>query len=716
MPEIVKSNPVNEATKKPVSTHSKFTPNYSLFATNQFGLYSPFFTMEGLADDDISLRTNIESDTYTLKAPVMQPLKRNVDYFQVPFRAILPNTAELLITNPRRGDDVIATDVNAVIYKGAFVSAMNRLVSAFNKSVTTELTSLGAVFANFFRLIQFGNLFFSKGNVLNMCGINFHDFFRFTVSGSTIEYDFDDLTDLVFDWLKSHYKGSIDVTFLGLATYRSDSGSSDGSSGYKVIEVKNIRFYSDSRYGPSYHQLLEYLLDGYLVNRVIFNSSDFVDYTLGDSLMFPNGNTDPDSLTTGAINFQTFSADFSSDSESSFVNILKPIAYQIACAEFFTVDTVDDVFTARLWHQNLNSIFRSRSDLPPSFKYNGVFVPYDVVSGRYISDTFSWITTSLTNTSTNDGRIVNPSSSATTRSSGPVVAYFYWHNILGFNRSLRYQDYFVGSRTRPLAVGDVSVGVDTGSNTVDVVDISRNIMVQRFLNQVNRVGRKFSEYVKGILGDKPMPDAHDPIFLGHVVDTLGAEETENTADAQYSTPSGITSKFRGNSNRYAFNVHVGEPSILVGIVSYDIGRVYASVTDRENFHTDRYEFFNPYMQFVGDQAVYLAELAPRITNPSDAFGYQIRYAEYRQRVDRATGGFVKNLPGYAAIVDPSRHTTIFGGQLRLNSDFIRSHITDIDQFYLSLTGSSLSSYFHFINRFDMEITARRPMAFAPSIL
>lgn len=698
MPEIVKQNPVNEPTQKPVKTHSKFTPNYSLYATHQFGFNSPFFAMEGITDDDISLRTNIDTDTFTLKAPVMQPVRRAADYFQVPLRAILPRSAELIITNPLRGDDIDAYAANAVFNRTAYIS---RLRTAWNTYILPALanhaneTQLGQHLGLLFRAIQVSSLFVSRGSLTNHLGTPLHTFFRYTLDGTRFK-NFDIFVDNAISWVKSLFaeNGYFDVDLLTLLPNGDTSYGVAGDSIRVFPNIEDVNVLGSS--GITMRQFMELLYD----------SRPAGDVTIVTSSLSTYGATLP------AFEFEVSSGVLAAPSvdiiipQSTIqVNVLKLAAYQIACAEFYSSDKVDDVYSARLWHDNMDSLVNSIFLYQQNFLYvniNGVHHRLDPIAGDilnssvilgYLSQLFS-TTVDFTNWSSN------------------VATFAYLANLFGFQRSLRYQDYFVGSRTRPLAVGDVTVGVDTGTNTVDVIDVSKKIQVQRFLNQVNRIGRKFSDYVKGIFGDKPMPDAHDPIFLGHVVDTIGAEETENTADAQYNTSSGITSKLRNNVNRFGFDVHVGEPSILIGILNYDLPRVYGSVTERENYHVDRYQMFNPYMQFVGDQEVLSDELFP---GSSGNFGYQIRYAEYRQRVDRGVGGFGLVLPGYAKVYEYNQLRNIQSAG-HVNSEFIRSHLFDIDEFYLSLTGFSLATYFHFIDRVDMSITARRPIAFAPSIL
>lgn len=706
MPEIVKKNPVNDPTQKPVKTHSKFEPSYSAFVGHQFGVATPHFAMAGVADDDISMRVSADADTYTLKAPMMVPIKRNMDYFQLPLRALLPNGAELLITNPLRGDDVVAANVNAVVSASGVGSWMS---TVFAPILSTHSTSLRDAILNVLLCYQPFQMAFSKGSLINHLGMScFSDHkvvFSVPVGSLTQTYtlDLEPLFNYVFQELDdyiAHNEGFLEIT---LEDYKLVNTSSSITVSYTTKSAligkdQNQTLVPDNTAAARFKTVrafIEWLME---CNMRISNVS--TSSLGGDKTNLLSGLiSSTDGALLGMVKYvQPGATSVSSVSHSGPrepLNILRLVAYQKACAEFYTNDKVDAIYSAKLWEANMLAICHGiayQKTILRNYIVNGVPVLYDACAGHYIYHAMDSVTASPTNNLTR-------------------LCWIYLHNLFSFNRSLKYEDYFVGAKTQPLAVGDVTVGVDTSTNTIDIVDVTKRIQVQRFLNQVNRVGRKFSDYVKGILGDKPMKDAHEPIFLGHVVDTIGAEETENTGADQFTKQNSVTSKLRNNSSRFGFDVHIGEPSILIGITTYDIPRAYQYVVDRETYHIDRYEAFNPYMQFVGDQEIFYSELHPENAIAGQIFGYTMRYMEYKQRVDRAVGPFAAGvLPGYAKVISPSNIPAV------INSDFLRSHVGEIDEFYQILSGYTPSDLFQFIVRLDISVTARRPMAFAPSIL
>lgn len=733
MPEIVKKNPVNDPTQKSVKTHSKFTPNYSRYDTHRFGLNTPHFAMAGVADDDISMRCSADVDTFTLKAPLMQPVKRNMDYFQMSLRAMLPHNAELIITNPLFGDDIDPYKANAVIDPTYFASLIaSQFQALLNSSVSGYSASshdLALLINSILWSYQGGKMFVSAGALPKYLGYSWDTHFKYSIewddaNGNHVYEDlnfdtvFERLFEVIDSWMNKFGGGIYLPINREVVTVGTPSGSGAGT--LTVTSTSAYRLYG-SEVKPNgvanaidIYDLIDIIEetnewitcnqfsqdDVTLLN--LLNSADLPVTSTGQEMTYRIWNYWQHEVNGGTLSLNSkYDITWSVTPFSEPVNVLRLVAYQGASAEFYTSDKVDNVYSCKLFLENQFALATQACySLTRFHEVNGVPVQYDAFSGSVLEDlinSVSW----KSDFSSWPG--------TATYYTGYVPQLLYWHNLLAFTRSLKYEDYFVGARKQPLAVGDVTVGVDTGTNTVDVIDVTKKIQVQRFLNQVNRIGRKFSDYVKGILGDRPQKDMHEPIFLGHVVDTFGAEETDNTGDGQLMLPNSTTSKLRNNSSRYGFDVHIGEPSIVIGITNYDIVRVYSSYTDRENMHVDRYDMFNPFMQFVGDQPISIEEARPN--SAPATFGYTLRYMEYKQKVDQCAGGFAAGLlPGYARIVKPDEIP------LNINSDFIRSHVNEMDQFYLSMTGKTPASRWNFIVRVDNQVSANRPMAYAPSIL
>ena len=388
------------------------------------------------------------------------------------------------------------------------------------------------------------------------------------------------------------------------------------------------------------------------------------------------------------------------------LNLGRLWAYQLAVAHFYSNDHVDFIYSADLFRQYIQSLVTnvytsSTNDYVRTgfFNANGYDYQYDSLSAFYFNQNLSYLM--------NGSNAANPHADSTNE------AYAYFVALFSFKRSLRFMDYFTGARVMPLAVGDHEVSVNA-NNKVDIIELSRSSMMTKFLQAVNRSGRKFSAYMQELFGKTPAYDYHNPMFLAHSSDLVGAPETENTGAAQVSDQIAVTSRFRATASRYAFEFKPDRDCIVIGISYYDIPRVYSRATERQNFVIDRFDMFNPYLQFIGDQPISEAEIGTTTPDESKPFAYTNRDMQYKQRYNQANGGFCvpsTGLDNWIFEADTLRRRLVHN----ISPSFIRSFNSEIDRFYQRLTGYSLGTYFHFIVRYDNRMDASRPMAYNPTI-
>lgn len=733
-------NPANDPSSKPVKGVSTFKPNYSTYQTMKFGHYTPHMAYDVVPKDHMEIRVGHDVDTFSLKAPVMTPIRMDKDYFFVPHRTILPNTSDLIITNPMTGDDVDALECNTAFDMSVLTSYFSAIISkvrnAFNIAPPSGSDAENLVTWLFHALntYQLGAKFFSDGSLLNYMGISFSRYFYINRPADTIrEFYFDKWFDSVIQVLSTKIK-----SFSVILTSPASSGA--GQNHYQnesfLVELVPTNN-SASPFVITLRELLEKLEDGLIMASITVGELDWN----GAAPSSSSSSYSFDALASDVLGVEFRSGAFVpntvtiSSSDPSSPQYQKPrnygrcVAYQIALAHFKTDDAIDFVWSANLWRQNQLSLTSFYSDGDntdyrqqlPAFHYNGVFVPYDAMSGHLMSKVLNQAiirvqASGIASVSGNNITVYffdNVGTGTSVPSRGPALTYPFWYlsNSFNYQRSLRYRDYFCGSKTRPLAVGDVMVS--TEGSSFSVVESIKRTQIARFLNQVNRVHRKLKSYYQGIFDQTPLSDAHDPIYFGSTSDLLGAEERGNTAAAQMTEAQTITSQWRNSSSRFAIQADIAEFGYLIGVTSFDVTRPYTDNTDRNVFAYDRFELFNPFMQHIGDQAVYGEELDPLQLTP---FGYQLRYMEYKQKVDRAVGGFRDYLPGYAFLGDTTALRSAEDTDFHIRPDFIRSRPHELDKFYVALTNYSPAGYFHFIIRTDIECVARRPMLPAPSLL
>lgn len=655
-----------ESKSAPIS-HSKFDLSYHHFLTPSYGRITPFLKIEGVSGDDLTIRTNSKIRSYTLKSPLLSDVYMQKDYFAVPMECILPQNWNKIFTNPVIGDDVVANDCNCLINPSLinFSDMINLAFSSFEKGAGwLPHKGLNALFIC--------EKFLSKGSLFSLMGINLWSCLQ--IQNSTItdaplnvdlqiadNSDFDDIEDLILGWLRAYCLSNTNPITC------------------KYIEL-------DSSLGPGFAEKTKSFSPSYVGDTTYFE--DFLDFAREHYLtnFEKSGVTSEYSFSKGNVAYAPINMN---------LNISSIVAYQIVCAHYFTNDRIDYIYSAELYRQMMRSFcweYDSRK-----FSYNGVPTFYDELSAKWINDAMS--TANLL---------------ASSSSLHFYKSWYYIYNLLSFNNSLRFSDYFTGARLTPLAVGNTDISVN--ANVVSVIDVTRNIQIQRFLNLVNKTGRKVEEYGAKLFGTYVKPDFHNPSYLGKVRDKVVSYETENTSDAQQTKSVSVTSSFNQTSSNFAFEFHCDRPSIIIGVCSFDIPRVYSRIIERDALHYDRFDYFNPFMQFIGDQEVKRIEISPSVgSNWNEPWGYQSRYAEYKTRLPICSGGFSKQnvLPSWQFVADSDMNTEY---AQNIDPSYIRSRRSELDKFYLSLTGESPATRFHFIVDMHNNIDAKRNMVANPNIL
>ncbi len=712
--------------------HSRIPLSSRRYETTQFGLVTPFFVTESVPGDTIRLNSKHNIRSASLKAPLMSDVFMQKDFFSVPMQALLPLNWQKLITNPVDGDDVIARDINCCagiydlnfggrIMSNPFRNLKNqKFFRGYVESATFPIQGnsqyqIGGL-ATLINLLNRTSLIYSKGNLLSTLGTNLWPLCKgFRVNTTPLqgdqpvdlstmkEFSFDEFYDHVFSNIKEYIIKNRLVSSIGIKYIVPPSNT---GSGYTT---KSTVFTSGGYFGDKDWTFVDAAID--------FCREHFI-----QSFHIPS--IGPSQVTLGEIVgiYQDsagdgFEYEFIETDEESYadINLAPCAAYQMVSAHYFTNDRIDDIYSAELYRDAMRSLSDvGRNDGTGKyqyFTYNGVRTLYDSLSGVIIRRMIK-VADNL------NSKIMLKDTDAIGYADKPdVAAYYYLQNLLGFNRSLRFQDYFTGSRLSPLGVGNTNVSVD--ASAVSVIDITRNIQMQRFLNAVNRIPRKLEGYFGKLFGANPGPDFHNPSYLGQVRDKVITYETENTADAQQKNPVSVTSTFSSNGDKYVFEFESGSYCIVLGVVSYDIPRVYSRTIDRNNLHIDRFDYFNPFMQTIGDQPVYRLELNSANVHKGDnlsplAFGYQTRHAEYKTTYPTACGGFIEKtaLPNWQFIADAGEATLA----IIQSSEFIRSKPYELDKFYIAMYGYSPATRYHFICDFVNDVQADRPMILNPNIL
>ena len=663
--------PINSAR----NSHNKFPMSYPFAMTARYGEIYPFFVMNGEPKDVIPIQSDFSFRSLALQSPIESSLYMQRSYYDVKMQAILPRTFEYIYKNPVQGDDVpddaycnwgVSYNLFSILreYNDNFLGSLDG-------KTYDRIDSDGYIAA--VRVLLILQSVYSVGGLPAYLGC--------PLNGYAIPFDpsvgpFD---DEVITCLRALLTNGPDDTvpvfsFPDLISQTTPENANQYFSvGDSVLislsDVDNTPIYSTA---VSFTRMLE-LLRSYNPSAVGF-------YHLDES--GPSSETVPDRIYNANILFN-----FSLPPHG--MDVSRIAAYQLVCAEWFTNDKVDYVYNADLWRKSQDFYVRMALGNVSFFDFNDIAVMYDALSYKNVKDMYV---------------VVRDSADVYSEKFSYVLDFL--SNLFFFNRSLKFEDYFAGARTRPLAVGDNKI-----NDPSDPLDFVRSLQMTRFLNAVNRAGMD-EDYLSQIMGTLPAPDVTRPSWIDTYDDVIQKFEVENTSENQGNITSGLRS--HAGKHKYTSVRIEGYPSIVLGLCSFSMPRLYVNAIDRDFFVKDRYDMFNPYFQYEGDQKIFRSELFPITGDADDAsFAYTGRGNHRKQRVGRAVGGFVRWLPSWVFMVDDKQSGVPF---TNLNPEYILSSASEFDRFFKGFASDTLDGYFHFEIVFVNHCDALRAMAFAPGIL
>lgn len=664
------SKSVNQTGVSIPRSYNTFDMSYPHFKSQKFGQYEPFFVMEGVPGDRIPFSNSHNVRSLPFSAPILSPMTLHKDYFMVPNYAIQPFTWDYIYRNPSQGDDVPADSQNIFPF----------------------FTSFGTPF--------FRDLLDSLSSIVD---------------------GYDDSTD----------DGNRVLLLLLIAEKFFSQGSLLYNLGYKL----NVRFSYDDSANLSFDQLFDRLIQGYSTIRVSmqFDGPDntivrrtFIDDEIlreDDSDVYVDRYTIISLMRNHIANIVDISSSLCTSGSLSYSNLPSPdlhdpswrmdriCAYQLACSQYYVNTAVDFIYNAQLYRDNFLANLRdayttiTTEELSIAFfQMNGISIQYDTFSLYYYQTLVDLITRISYSLNDRDPDFIGPAIQVTS-----LVDY-----LFGFRESLKFGDYFNDSRTQPLAYGEAgSDKVAVFDDGVSVIDMSQKIILQRFRNAVVKVGNNGGDYQRAIFGEELPPDYHIPKFIIHTEFGINGEEISNTTSDDQGN---IVTNLKSGEDSFAFDIDVNIPCVIIGMSHISMPRLYMQTKERPFFHVDRYDFFNPMLQYFGDQEVYAIEHSDKDTSLS-VFAYNSRNAEYKQRYGQVSGAFAGSLKAWSFVTDAMdnalREIVITS---HLSPESIRAHDFEFNRFLARLAGYSLGEGFHFIIMYNNKCVCNRPMEVNPSTL
>lgn len=647
---------------------SKFPMSYRFPTSMRYGEISPFYYQHGIGDDTIPLYSEHALRTHTLSSPIESEIEMQKTYFSVPMEAFYPLNWERMQVNPSHGDDV-PDDTRCCFDFIGYVSTLHqKFINYLNSRVGSSIEH--DHLASFINHIIFLESVFSDGSLFASFNMHFSPLLYFTnETGSSVTPSLD-------DWLDKFYP-----RFFREFVYTSDDSPYFSIDGLKYGYTGSIvgdSFTSNGIRFVNLHQLLD------LLRHETFSIENPPTISVDDLF----SGDDYEDIRTMAI------SDFHQK-----INLEVIIAYQLGCFQYFSDSRIDNIFDASRFRSLITSLFQrffylDGKAFPFYFSYNGESLPYDVFSSRSFVEMFATV------------------NYETVRLSAPYFNHFYnlYKILLSFRNSLRFGDYFITARLEQYGVGDTTI--DTSSGTVTALEITRNLQYQRFLQSVSWSKQTLKDYVRDVLGiqKKQTPRKDIPMFIASDRFRVDGYEVENTGSEQRDVNS-ITTLVKTKQGRFAFEFEPENQCIIIGVIHFDVERIYSKGLDRMHTHENRYDDIIPEMQFTGDQEIRKNELD--VSLGDGVFGWTLRYMPYKIRTNYAAGAFVNHLKSWMMITD-NKDGNISTGEI--DSRYIRSTPAEFDRFYTSLTGTSLATYYHFmvVNKNYQELT--RDLVYAPEPL
>lgn len=725
---IQRGNPLNDPKYINQQGYNTYDLNNAQMLTPRFAEVTPSTVFETVPGDRHFLYGKGDTFLNQIDARLCSDVNAYHDYFFVPMRCVFPNNYEKMIPNPVKGDDLpwkalpqipllrllnymFTNEVSVVDLSNDSVSTVGEAPFEFYWDTSDENEILhNRLLLNNLLYVAF---VLSRGQLLDYLGYSLDrlsELYENQANYGKYVNQFQKAIDDFFAALALQVAAIDDVpTVFGIDVADPSLSSNhvyffDGDAYRSDIKVRYGYLSSSEDWTLSSWRgaLYDCFEKGLLIDLRYFgkngheyniweNADRYGEYfrPIFDKLLYELRMILWRAKLNGVEDDEPFSVDF--------VNPMRIVAYQMSVAEYMSNDTIDNIYTGELWMQNMRALmFPSENEVSrePTFGYNGVDTEYDMfTTGAFEYSFFG-----------NAPRFMNR-----------ILPFL--SNLLLLRRSLRYGDYFSTGRPNLLAVGQLGIPVSTqqGVTQVNPIDVTKNLVLQRFLNAVNWVGSKFINYMTSIFGVKPSNTGVHPVFIAHRKVSLNRNTVTNTADNQGKQ----TTNLNGTTDEQALDVFIDDLGVIIGVVSYDALPVYPSGIDRNWSNSDRYSIFNPMLQNVGDQDIKLCELTGVVDDvrSENPFAYGVRYGQYKWGVTRAHGAFVNSLPGYCMLYpwhalsdDPSKF------DLKINPDFIRDKPFYFDQFFASRTGVSPGTYYHFIQPVFNLHNAARKMQYQPPVL
>lgn len=259
----------------------------------------------------------------------------------------------------------------------------------------------------------------------------------------------------------------------------------------------------------------------------------------------------------------------------------------------------------------------------------------------------------------------------------------------------------INGSTEPLNIRNIE-SVEFENSTVTINEFRRSIRLQEWLEKNARGGARYVEQILSHFGVKSsdarlqrpeyLGGGRTPVMISEVLSTF--QDPTGAGNPQANMAGHGASFGTTNGFKRSFEEH----GYVIGIMSVIPRTAYQQGIPRHFSKFDKFDYFWPEFANLGEQEIKQQEIWYADSGvPSETFGYQSRYAEYKYACSSVHGTFRTN----QAFWHMGR---IFSSTPSLNEEFVMSDPTDR---IFAVPEAQDKLYCHLYNRVD----AIRPMPY-----
>lgn len=262
--------------------------------------------------------------------------------------------------------------------------------------------------------------------------------------------------------------------------------------------------------------------------------------------------------------------------------------------------------------------------------------------------------------------------------------------------------------------------VDVQSNAALMTDLWRAWALQRHLGMLSLTGTRINEWLLAVFGvrssdarlQKPeyFGGLRQHVSLSEVVATATAVEGDGTPVVPQGNLAGHGISV-GRGNRFTYRCE--EHGWIIVIVSCMAKTSYGQGLHKQFFRRDRFDYYTPGFDNVGNQPIYVKELynlAETAEEQDAIFGYTERWMEYKTMNNRVSG---EMLTGYVYW----NLARLFSNLPVLNASFVSTGggVDDEDALnrIFAVTTPTVDHIYAFLN-YDISVLRKMPLHALPS--